>query len=67
MSSLLSVREVLARPPRRCPNCRVRLLRAHPQCPACGEALTPKALKARAEAAAQERLGLPARKPWELP
>ena len=57
----------LRRPPARCPECRTRLTKAFPQCPGCGEALTPQALKARAEAAAEAGLGLPEREEWVVP
>lgn len=48
-------------PPRRCPNteCRTDLNMAYPQCPACGEPLSPRLLKARAEAAVKRGLGFP--------
>ena len=55
---------VLRRPPVHCPECATPLRKAFPACPACGAPLTPDALKARAEAAAEQALGLPERPAW---
>ena len=53
-------RVILAKPPEKCPACRIPLAMAYPQCPGCGEPLTPPGLKARADAAVDERgLGFP--------